>query len=327
MQPFAWIHPPDARAAVAEAAARPNARFIAGGTDLVQLLQERTERPSALIDIGTLPLDGIAVEDGALHLGALATLADVAAHPAVREGFPAIAEALDETASPQVRNMATVAGNLLQRTRCLYFRDATTPCNKRAPGSGCGAMDGVNRMNAILGTSDACIAAHASDLAVALVALDARLRILGPAGGREMAVADLHREPGDTPDVETTLAPGELIEAIVVPAGPLARRSGYLKIRDRASFEWALVSAAAALEVADGRIRRAGVAAGGVGTRPWRLPGVEAALLGRAPTPEAVHAAAALAADGATPRPGNAFKVDFLVRAVERALLTAGLRA
>ncbi|HZH26899.1 MAG TPA: xanthine dehydrogenase family protein subunit M [Azospirillaceae bacterium] len=327
MHPFAYLASGSVPDAVAHAARRPHAVFIAGGTDLLQLLQERVEAPSEVIDINRLPLQGIETDGEALRIRALVTLADAAAHPAIRDRFPAIAEALEETASPQVRNMATVAGNLLQRTRCLYFRDNTTPCNKRTPGAGCSAMDGVNRMNAVLGVSDHCIAAHPSDLAVALLALDARLRLHGPDGSRDMAVADLHREPGDRPDLETNLRRGELITEIVVPSGGLARRSCYVKVRDRAAFEWALVSAAAAIEVEDGVIRRAGIAAGGVGTKPWRLEGVAAELVGKPPTPETLRTAAERAGEGARPRPGNAFKVELLKRTVARALMTAGVRA
>lgn len=327
MYPFAYAKPASVESAAAMAARLPRAAFIAGGTDLVQLLQENVVAPSDLLDITGLPFRGIAVEGGHLRIGALTRMSEVARHETVRERCPVVAEALLASASPQVRNQATIGGNLLQRTRCLYFRDHTTSCNRRAPGTGCGAMEGVNRMNAILGTSDKCIATHASDLAVALVALDARLRLLGPEGEREMALEELHPEPGDAPEIETTLRLGELIAEVIVPLPAAAARSHYLKLRDRASFEWALVSAAVALEVEGGTIREARVAAGGVATKPWRLRRVEAALRGRPPTPEHVEAAAALAAEGAVPRPGNAFKAPLLQRAVARAILTVGARA
>jgi xanthine dehydrogenase YagS FAD-binding subunit len=328
MYPFAYRAARSLPDAVARAAQAPAADVIAGGTDLIQLLQENVRAPSELIDINALPLTRIETDAaGGLRIGALVRMAELARHATVREHYPVIAEALLASASPQVRNQATIGGNLLQRTRCLYFRDHTTPCNRREPGSGCGAMDGIHRMNAILGVSAHCIATHASDLAVALVALDARLHLAGPAGEREIALADLHREPGDRPQDETILGKGELITGVTVPAAPFTAGSHYLKVRDRASFEWALVSAAAALEVADGTIRQARVAAGGVATKPWRLPQVEAALTGRPPTMETVLAAAETAAEGANPRPGNAFKVELLKRTVARAVATAGARA
>lgn len=326
MHPFAYRAASSAADAVALVARQPFADFIAGGTDLIQLLQENVRTPSELIDINALPYRTVEAGPEGLRIGALVHMTDLADHPAVRADYPIIAEALLESASPQVRNVATIGGNLLQRTRCLYFRDHTTPCNRREPGTGCSAMNGINRNSAILGVSDKCIATHPSDLAVALVALDARLHLAGPGGEREIAMAELHREPGDTPHIETVLERGELITAVTVPASPLARASHYLKLRDRASFEWALVSVAAGLEVADGAIRAARVAAGGVATKPWRLPQVEAALIGRPPTLETAKAAAAEAAQGASPQPGNAFKVELLQRAVARALATAGAR-
>jgi xanthine dehydrogenase YagS FAD-binding subunit len=262
-----------------------------------------------------------------LLLGALALMADVADNTSVPQYYPVIAQALLASASPQVRNMATIGGNLLQRTRCPYFRDTASPCNKREPGTGCSALDGLNRMHAILGGSAACVATHASDLAVALVALDAQLELVGPQGTREMALADFHLLPGDTPDRETQLLPGELITAIRVPAASLARRSRYLKVRDRASFEFALASAAVALAIEDGTIRDARVAAGGVGTKPWRLPAVERALIGAPARAETYRAAAAQAGDGAHPLAHNGFKLPLLQKTVERALVTLGEQA
>jgi xanthine dehydrogenase YagS FAD-binding subunit len=327
MHPFAYRAAASLQDAVRHAAGSPAAAFIAGGTDLIQLLQENVAAPSEVIDINGLPFAAIQADEAGLRIGALVRMADLARHPAVQQGYPMIAEALLASASGQVRNAATIGGNLLQRTRCLYFRDHTTPCNRREPGSGCSAMEGVNRLNAIFGTSAHCIATHASDLAVALVALDARLRLAGPDGEREIALAELHREPGDTPQVETVLGRGELITEIIVPASGFAAHGHYLKVRDRASFEWALVSAAAALEVADGKIRQARVAAGGVATKPWRLRQVEDALLGLPPTFESAQAAAERAGEGASPRPGNAFKVELLKRTVARAIASAGARA
>jgi xanthine dehydrogenase YagS FAD-binding subunit len=327
MHPFAYRRAASPEDAIALAARLPHADLIAGGTDLIQLLQENVRAPSELVDITGLPFTRITADDQGLRIGALVPMAELAGHSAVQARYPVIAEALLASASPQVRNQATIGGNLLQRTRCLYFRDHTTPCNRREPGTGCGAMDGINRINAILGTSDKCIAAHASDLAVALVALDARVRLAGPGGEREIPLAELHREPGDTPEIETTLQKGELITEVLVPAAAFTAPSHYLKVRDRASFEWALVAAAAALEVVDGTIREARIAVGGVGTKPWRLPQVEERLRGLPPSLESARAAAAHAADGAKPRPGNAFKVELLQRTVARAVVTAGARA
>jgi xanthine dehydrogenase YagS FAD-binding subunit len=324
MVPFAYAVAPDVGAALHFAISGENAMFIAGGTDVLQLLQESVVAPSELIDINRLPYTGIEVDADGARIGALTRLANVADDERIRQRFPLLAQALTETASPQVRNMATVGGNLLQRTRCLYFRDATSPCNRREPGSGCPAMDGRNRMNAILGGSDHCIAAYPGDLAVALLALDAELVVQGPRTRRRMMLAELHRSPGDTPHLETTLQQGEIITAVLVPASGLARNSHYLKVRDRASFEWALVSAAVALAL-DGRIvRQARVAVGGVGTRPWRLPQVEGLLIGQTLDARLARGAGDAAGEGAAPRAGNAFKVPLLQRAVERAVLTAG---
>ena len=255
-------------------------------------------------------------------------MAEVAAHPAVAERFPVISEALLNSASPQVRNQATIGGNLLQRTRCPYFRDVGyAACNKRAPGSGCSAIDGENRWHAVLGTSENCIAAHASDLAVALVALDATVEVRGAGGSRTVTLNDLYRLPNATPHLETVLEPGEVIAAVTVPASPGARRSHYLKVRDRASFEFALVSAAVALDMDGPRIRRAHIALGGVGSKPWRVPRVEAALAGANLDPAAFRSAAALASDGARGRGRNDFKIELMQRAIVRAVEIAGARA
>jgi xanthine dehydrogenase YagS FAD-binding subunit len=246
----------------------------------------------------------------------------------VVEQFPVVSAALLNSASPQVRNQATVGGNLLQRTRCPYFRDVGyAACNKRAPGSGCAAIGGENRWNAVLGTSDNCIATNPSDLAVALVALDASVEVRGASGHRTVPLTEFHRLPGDTPHIETVLEPGEVITAITVPASPMARRSHYLKVRDRASFEFAVVSAAVALDMDSGGIRQARVALGGVGTKPWRVPRVEAALGGSSLDPAALRRAAALAAEGAQGRGHNDFKIELMQRAIVRAVETAGARA
>ncbi len=255
-------------------------------------------------------------------------MAEVADHPAVVEQFPVISEALLNSASPQVRNQATMGGNLLQRTRCPYFRDVGySACNKRSPGSGCAAIDGENRWHAVLGTSENCIATHASDLAVALVALDAALEVRSASAQRIVRLTDFYRLPANTPHIETTLQPGEVITAITVSRSPVARRSHYLKVRDRASFEFAVVSAAVALEIAGARIRHARVALGGVGSKPWRVPRVEAALAGASLDPRPLRRAAALAAQGAQGRGHNDFKIELMQRAIVRAIETAGARA
>ncbi len=324
MLPFGYAQARDLKSAIDLLAKTPHAMPVAGGTDVLQLLQEGVIAPAELIDLNGLPLVGIDPDGDGLRIGALTRLSDIADDDRVREGFPVLARALEETASPQVRHMATAGGNLLQRTRCLYFRDVSVPCNKREPGSGCPAQDGQKRMNAILGGSEHCIAAYPGDMANALIVLDAALIVHGPDGERRLKVEDLHREPGDRPEIDTTLRAGEVIVAILLPASAHARNSHYVKVRDRASFEWAIVSAAAAIEVADGTVRAARVAAGGVGTRPWRLPDVEHRLIGRKLDEAAALTAAEAAAHGAAPRPGNAFKTVLLRRAVERVLLMAG---
>jgi len=327
MVPFAYAAAPSAEAAIAYVARHRGVEFIAGGTDMLQLLQEGVRAPTELIDINRLPLDGIEIDADGVRIGATARMSDVADHPRIRAEYPAVAEALLLSASPQVRNMASIGGNLLQRTRCVYFRDVVTPCNKRAPGSGCSALDGENRLHAILGVSPHCIATYPGDLAVALVALDANVVVRGPDGARTLPVEGMHRVPGDAPDLETVLEPGDLITAVLIPASPHARRSHYLKVRDRASFEFALVSAAVALEIDEAVIRHARVVVGGVATRPWRLPAVEQALVGHRIDDALFHTAAARAANGAEPRGQNAFKVELLKRTVERALRTVGSRS
>src|SRR6266508_792736 len=276
MHPFTLERPRDLSAALAfgAQAGRNDARaeYIAGGTDMVQLLQEYVRQPERLVSLAGLVDNRIEVGPQGLKLGAAATMAEVAVHPAVAEQYPVISEALLNSASPQVRNQATMGGNLLQRTRCPYFRDVGySACNKRAPGSGCAAIGGENRWHAVLGTSENCIAANPSDLAVALVALDAAVEVRGAGGSRSVPLIELHRLPGDTPHIETALEPGEVITAITVPASTASRRSHYLKVRDRASFEFAVVSAAVALEMDGSRIRTARVTLGGVGSKPWRV--------------------------------------------------------
>lgn len=324
MAPFAYAAAHDARAAFRFASSSDKAMFIAGGTDMLQLLQESVVSPNEVIDINALPFTGIESSSEGTRIGALTRLADVADDERICREFPLLAQALMETASPQVRNMATVGGNLLQRTRCLYFRDVTSPCNKRTPGSGCPAMDGHNRMNAILGVSDSCIAAYPGDMATALLALDAKVVLQGPRTRRRILLAELHREPGDTPQVETTLQPAEIVTAVILPPNGYAKNSHYLKLRDRASFEWALISVAVALEMDGIVVSQARVAVGGVATRPWRLSLSESQLIGRPLDTRSIREASEAATQGATPRAGNAFKVPLLQRAVERAIQTAG---
>src|SRR5436309_7190841 len=332
MHPFTLQRPQnlsDALALRAQAGRNDaHAEYIAGGTDMVQLLQEYVRRPERLVSLAGLLENRIDVGSQGLRLGAAATMAEVAAHPGVIEQFPVISEALLNSASPQVRNQATMGGNLLQRTRCPYFRDVGySACNKRAPGSGCAALGGENRWHAVLGTSENCIAANASDVAVALVALDAAVEVRGADGRRTVPLIDFHRLPGATPHVETVLEPGEVIAAITVPANPAARRSHYLKGRDRASFEFAVVSAAVVLDMDGARIRQARVALGGVGTKPWRVPHVEAALAGASLDPAGLRSAAPLALEGAQGRGHNDFKIELMQRAIVRAVETAGARA
>lgn len=315
MTPFTYARAGDVAMAL-RSADSSGARYLGGGTNLVDLMRAGVERPSALVDVSGLPADIDLDADGSLRIGAAARNTDVARHPMVRCHFPLLAEAIVNGASGQIRNMATVAGNLLQRTRCLYFYDGAARCNKRAPGEGCDAIDGHNRMHAILGASGQCIATHPSDMCVALAALGATVRIASLDGERTIDFADFHRLPGDTPDVETALRPGELVIAIEIPAQPARTRSRYRKVRDRASYAFALVSVAAMLEVEDGTIRHARLALGGVAAKPWRAPEAEAALEGAPATPETFERAAALALRGAAPLTHNGFKVALAERVV-----------
>ena len=311
---------------VLEDATRPaqNAMFIAGGTDMIQLLRVGAVAPDTLQSLEPTGHETVAMAGDVLRLPALATMAAVAASPLVRAHAPAISDALLAAASPQIRNLGTVGGNVLQRTRCGYFRDPQFPCNKRVPGSGCPAIPGRNRELAILGGSEHCIATHPSDMPVALVAFGASIetRRQDGAGGRTLLLADLYRTPGDTPDRETVLEPGEIIDAITVPTGPATARSTYVKVRDRQSYAYALASVAVGASIEHGAIQELRLAAGGVGTKPWRLDRVEAALRGKPPTADNIAAAARLAADGAVPRSENGFKVTLLVNVVRRAIAT-----
>jgi xanthine dehydrogenase YagS FAD-binding subunit len=318
MRPLDYLAPADAAEAVRSVAARPDAAFLGGGTNLVDHLKLGVARPSLLVDVTSLTSAEITDAGGGLRIGAGVRNSDLAADPRVRRRYPVLAQALLAGASGQLRNMATTGGNPLQRTRCPYFQDVSTPCNKRAPGSGCSAIGGATRGHAILGTSDACIATHPSDMAVALTALDATVQVLGPGGERAVPFGELHRLPGDTPERDTVLEHGELITAIDLPAQPIAARSAYRKVRDRASYAFALVSVAAAVDVADGVVRDARIAFGGVAHKPWRAHRAEEALRGATASDDSYRAAAEAELTDAVAQPGvdggNAFKIPLLTR-------------
>jgi len=306
-------------------AAQPGSAFIGGGTNLVDLMKGGVARPLRLIDISRLPGREIAQRpDGGLRIGAGMANSDTAQHPLVRERYPLLSRALLSGASPQLRNMATVGGNLMQRTRCPYFYDpGFGACNKREPGSGCAARGGFNRSHAILGTSEACIATHPSDMCVALAALRATVRVRGPQGERSIALADFHRLPGRTPERDTQLAPDELILSVDLPPSRFARHHAYLKVRDRASYAFALVSVAAALDMRDGSVADAALALGGVAHKPWRVPAAEQALVGAPLSDERIAAAGRLLLDGARGMGHNDFKIELARRAIARALADA----
>src|SRR5436853_4140774 len=295
--------------AVRQIAADPTAKFIAGGTNLIDLMKDDIERPSRLIDISRLPLKTVEqTAAGGLRIGALVPNSDLAYHPLIEQRYPLLSSAILAGASQQLRNMASTGGNLLQRTRCFYFYDTATPCNKREPGSGCSAINGINRINAILGTSEACIATHPSDMCVALAALEATVHVAGPAGARTIAFADFHRLPGDTPQRDSNLAPDEIITAVELPARGFTANYSYLKIRDRLSYAFALVSVAAALELDGGTIREARLALGGVAHKPWRDGAAEAALRGKAANETTFEQAADVLLRDATSYAHNSFK-------------------
>ncbi len=322
MEPFQYLNATDEAGALA---AGGQARYLAGGTTLVDLMKLHVERPRAIVDITEVPLTTIDEHpNGSVRVGALVRNSDMARHPLIRDRYPLLAQAILAGASPQVRNMATTAGNLLQRTRCYYFRDTALPCNKREPGSGCGAIDGYNRIHAVLGGSDHCIATHPSDMCVALAALDARVHVRGPRGDRTIAFEHFHLLPGDHPEREHAIDPAELIVAVEIPPLGFASRSTYLKVRDRASYAFALASAAVALDVRNGTIQDARVALGGVATRPWRSHEAERALAGQPSAKAAYHAAADAAMAGAVARRDNAFKIELAKRVLVRALTRAG---
>ena len=310
--------------AVRQIAADPTAKFIAGGTNLIDLMKYDVEHPQRLIDITRLPLKTIEkTPDGGLRIGALVPNSDLAYHPLIEQQYPLLSSATLAGASQQLRNMASTGGNLLQRTRCFYFYDIATPCNKRKPGSGCSAIKGINRINAILGTSESCIATHPSDMCVALAALEAKVHVAGPAGERAIAFADFHRLPGDTPQIDNNLQPDEIVTAIELPARGFSANHSYLKIRDRLSYAFALVSVAAALELEGDAIKEARLALGGVAHKPWRDPEAEAALCGQTANQSTFARAADLLLRDAKGFEHNAFKVDLAHRAIVRALTQA----
>jgi xanthine dehydrogenase YagS FAD-binding subunit len=321
MRPVSYAAPASIDEALAAIADLPGAKFLGGGTNLVDLMREGIETPDVLVDVTGLPLrEVVETAGGGLRIGAGVRNTDLAAHPLVRERYPVVTQAVVMGASGQIRNMATVGGNLLQRTRCLYFYDQAAACNKRERGSGCDAAAGHNRMGAILGASEHCVAVHPSDLAVALVLLDAEVEVASRTGTRTIPIGDLHLLPGETPDLETTLRPDELLTAVTLPAEPLGAASRYRKVRDRASYAFALVSVAAALDVRDGTVAQVRVALGGVAHRPWRATVLERELTGRPATDEEFERAAdaelAQAAGGAD----TEFKIGLAVRTITATL-------
>lgn len=324
MRPFKYTRISDPAAAARAVAANPQAKFLAGGTNILDLMKEDVERPNELVDVTRLKLAEIKAASGGVSIGALAKNSDTANHPLIRRNYPLLTQAIVAGASGQLRNMATNGGNLMQRTRCQYFYDTAMPCNKREPGTGCGALEGLNRIHAIFGWSDKCVATYPGDMANALYALDAVVRVRG-AGGRErtIPVGEFHRLPGDTPERDNNLQHGELITAIELPQSNFAKNSYYLKVRDRASYAFALVAVAAALELDGGRVKQARVVLGGVAHKPWRSLEAEGALAGKPASEETFRQAAELSLKGAKPLAHNAYKVELGKRAVVRALMRA----
>jgi len=330
MHTFEFIRPADQAAAIATAAQSKTAqqgadvRFLGGGTTLIDLMKLNVETPARLLDINRLPLDKIeSIPGGGLKIGAMVRNSDLANNAIVQRDYSVLSQAIMQGASPQIRNMATVGGNLLQRTRCVYFRDTAMPCNKREPGSGCPAITGHNRTLAILGASEHCIATNPSDMCVALTALEATVHIQGTKGSRAVAFADFHLLPGDTPHRETVLEPGDLITHVTLPPPIAGSKQVYLKLRDRASYEFALTSAAVVLTIANGHISRARIAFGGVGTKPWRSLEAEAALAGKSATEATSHQAADAALRAAKPQSENKFKIELAKRCLTHAIRTA----
>jgi xanthine dehydrogenase YagS FAD-binding subunit len=324
MRPFKYVRASDAVEAMRAVAANPQAKFLAGGTNILDLMKEDVERPNELVDLTRLKLAEIKAAGGGVSIGALAKNTDTANHPLIRRNYPLLTQAIVAGASGQLRNMATNGGNLMQRTRCQYFYDTAMPCNKREPGSGCGALEGLNRIHAIFGWSEKCVATYPGDMANALYALEAVVRVKG-AGGQErtIPIGEFHRLPGDTPEKDNNLQHGELIVAIDLPKSGFAKNSYYLKVRDRASYAFALVAVAAALEIDRGTIRQARLVLGGVAHKPWRSPEAEASLSGRPASEESFRRAAEMALKDARPLAHNAYKVELGKRAVVRALMRA----
>jgi xanthine dehydrogenase YagS FAD-binding subunit len=324
MNRFSYLRAASVEEAVREVAGDPTARFIAGGTNLIDLMKYNVERPDRLIDITHLPLNGIEETDGGgLKIGALVTNDEVAYDSRIQDRYPLLSSAIRAGASPQLRNAATTGGNLLQRTRCYYFYDTGTPCNKREPGSGCPAAFGRNRIHAILGTSEHCIATHPSDMAVAMAALEAIVHVAGPNGERTIPIAEFHRLPGDHPEIDNTLQHGEIITAVELPAQDFSRNYTYLKVRDRLSYAFALVSVAAALRLDGETVTDARLALGGVAHKPWRIPEAEAMLRGKTASADLFGAVADRILDGAKGYEDNAFKIDLARRTIVRALSQA----
>jgi xanthine dehydrogenase YagS FAD-binding subunit len=321
---FQYVRASSVADAVSLFANSPTAKFVAGGTNLIDLMKMDVEQPTKLIDISRLSLTQVEdTAEGGLRIGAMVRNSDLAYHPMVEARYPVLSSAIRAGASQQLRNMASTGGNLLQRTRCAYFYDVVLPCNKRMPGSGCGALQGHNRMHAILGTSDACIATHPSDMCVALALLEAKVHVTGPNGARAIAFNDFHRLPGDMPQRDTNLNPGEIIVAVELPAAGFASNYTYLKIRDRLSYAFALISVAVGLELADGRIKMARLALGGVAHKPWRDPRAEVALTGEAAGEAAFRQAADIVLRDARGFGHNNFKIELARRAIVRALTQA----
>ena len=321
MNPFVYQRADSVADAIRQRALNPGSRFLGGGTNLIDLMKYGVERPEVLIDVTRLPLTRIEPIAGGLRIGALVRNSDIAADRAVVSSYPVLAEAILNGASPQLRNMATTGGNLMQRTRCYYFYDTAFPCNKREPGTGCSAIGGQNRIHAVLGQSDACIAVNPSDMSVALSALDAVVQVEGPRGRRVIPIVDFHRLPGDSPQIDTNLQRDELITAVDLPASSLAARSHYIKVRDRASYAFALVSAAVALDAPGGTVRAARIALGGVAHKPWRATSAERFLSGRPANESSFRRAAELALDGARGYEHNTFKIELAKRTIVRALV------
>lgn len=326
METFNYLHAADKRAALNAAGTATRSKFLAGGTNLIDLMKLDIEKPAQVIDINGLDLYKIEeIADGSVRIGALVKNSDLAYHPVITSLFPVLAQALLSGASPQLRNMASTGGNLLQRTRCYYFYDTSFPCNKREPGSGCSAMNGYNRNNAVLGTSDACIATHPSDMCVAMAALDAVIVVQGETGAeRTIPFHEFHLLPGETPQHENTLKHGELITAVILPKLAFSKHSHYLKVRDRASYEFALTSAAVVLQVENGIIKSSRIALGGVGTKPWRSHEAENLLFNKQANSTTYKQAAEAALAGARPHKYNAFKIELAKRTLVRALTTVG---